>query len=487
MSRRTVFALFCLAGSLALGVAPSQAQNYRGMPPGWPNVSNGYYAANQPYGFTQPQTVARPIIPVVPVTAAYANPTYYGAYSAGYRGTVAQANYGGQQVVQYAPQQSYAVAPAGSAYAGGEAATYYGQPARVNYMPPQVSYRPAYAQVPVYAYRPVTTYYAGSMQQSTCQQPVAPVTSCQPTTSPCGGFLSWLNPFNHRWFKHNWFGHGGCGSAPPTTAYCGQTVAPTTAYCGQTYAAPTVAACGATTSSCGQPYYPAPTNVIPVVPGAPTIITPAPQPSIRSPIIGTPTVPPPATRFPSGTVVPGAGVPADSRPSLGPGGSFPTGPTTVTPGAGGSFGSGTNYAPETDPYTGSDGSFSTSGASASRTTRRKVAEPMTSADGVIRAPGSTNQLAPGVQAIPDPDAQQPRTNDRAPQLLDPRDKMATRRVDSRWAVVPAVWPEQNRAASPYSQPVAQSDPTPRGYQPVSRFEPATADAAYDDSGWRSGR
>jgi hypothetical protein len=354
----------------------------------------------------------------------------------------------------------------------------------------------------VYAYRPVTTYYAGSMQQSSCQQPVAPVTSCQPTTSRCGSFLSWLNPFNHRWLKHNWFGHGGCGSAPPpTTAYCGQTYAPTTAYCGQTYAAPTIAACGATTSGCGQPYYPAPTNVIPLVPGTPTIITPGQQPAIRSPIIGTPTITPPPTRFPSG------GIPADSRPSLGPGtiitpapgsGSFPTGSSSTIPGStpsatfgtppvGGSFDSGTNYAPATDPYTGQNGSFSTSEASATRA-RREMTDPMTRADGLIRAPGSASKLAPGVQAIPDPDAQQPRANDRAPQLLAPRDKMATRRVDSRWAVVPAVWPEPRLANSPYTQPVAQSDATPRGYQPVSRFEPAAAaDAAYDDSGWRSGR
>lgn len=516
MLRRAVPFTLVMASLLVVGVAPSQAQNYRGMSPGWPNHSNGYYAAYQPYGFTQPQIVARPMIPVVPVTAAYANPAYYGAYSAGYRGTVAPVNYGGQQTYaqqptatyyappaaqyapQYAPQQSYAVSPAGSSYAGGEAATYYGQPTRVNYVPPQVSYRPAYAQVPVYAYRPVTTYYAGSMQQTTCQQPVAPVTSCQPTTSRCGGLLSWLNPFNHRWLKHNWFGGGGCGSPPPTTAYCGQPVAPTTAYCGQTYAAPTVAACGATTSGCGQPYYPAPANVIPLVPSTPgTIITPA-QPSIRSPIIGTPTVPSPPTRFPS------TGVPADSPPSLGPGtiitpapgsGSFPTGSGSTTPGStpggsfgtGGSFGSGTNYAPATDPYTGSSGSFSTSGASATRSTRREMTEPTASSDGVIRAPASAPKLPPGVQTIPDPDAKTPRANDRAPQLLDPRDKMATRRVDSRWAVVPAVWPEKSSATSPYTQPLAQSDATPRGYQPVSRFEPAAADAAYDDSGWRSGR
>jgi hypothetical protein len=522
--------LVSLASLLALGATPAQAQSgaYRGMPAGWPAYSNGYYAAYQPYGAAQPYTTARPVIPVVPVTAAYANPAYFGAYSGGYRG-VQPAGYGApvnvtqyapqavQYAPQYAPQQSYAVAPGGSAYAGSEAATFYGQPAAVNYVPPRFSYRPAYAQVPVYAYRPVTTYYAGSMQ-STCQQPLPPATTCQPTTTSCGGsWCSWLNPFNHRWFKHNWFGHGGgCGSAP-TTAYCGQYAAPTTAYCGQaacgqTYV-PTVAACGAT-SGCGQPYYPAPTNVIPAIPAQPpTIITPG-APSIRSPIIGTPTVPAPPTRIPGATTVPGSSFPTDPaniRPSLTtpgttvtpgtiitpgttttPGSSFGTpGSSFGTPAPGGSFGtpSGTNYTPAVDPYIQGSGSFSTNGASASRANRANV--------GTGRETRPTNTiseptLAPGVRIIPGPEAAAPKANSRAPQLIDPRDKSASRPM-SKWAVVPAVWPVKpsNLGKSPYA--VAAGEPTARDYPPVSRFEPtqaaaATQDAAaYDDGGWQSAR
>jgi hypothetical protein len=103
-------------------------------------------------------------------------------------------------------------------------------------------------------------------------------------------------------------------------------------------------------------------------------------------------------------------------------------------------------------------------------------------------------LAPGVQTVPDPEASQtPRPINRAPQLLDPRDKTAQmnqpRRGDQRWAVVPAVWPK------PESTPTAASVESPyRVYQersysdsPRASVKPAVNPADYDDSGWTSSR
>src|SRR5258707_15013376 len=73
---------------------PASGGDYRGMTAGWPTYANGYYAANYPanYGAGPAYYVARPVTTVAyagqqpggtlyaPVRAAYANPTYFGAY-----------------------------------------------------------------------------------------------------------------------------------------------------------------------------------------------------------------------------------------------------------------------------------------------------------------------------------------------------------------------------------------------------------------------
>lgn len=496
-SCRTSVVLVWSAGLLVALAAQPAAGQYRGAPAGWPQNAGGYYASYPVSGNGQPYFVARPVMPAqrpaaiayVPVNAAYANPNYFGAYAttrAAYQPQVATTAYSGGAAaayypqaatgVNYAPSSGYAISPAGSSYAGSEAATYLGQPTAVNYMPPRVTYRPAYAATPVYAYQPVVAYQVGA-QPTTCGQPVA----VQPVATGCGaakscrrGFLSFLNPFN-------WFRRKGCGAAP-TTAYCGTA---TNCY--------SVAQCGAT-SGCGQPYYPTqPTTIIPTVP-APAITTP----SIRSPILGTPTVPPPPTRTGPSTFVP-----ADSAPSLSPGTIIR--PGTTTPGSGGSFTpsggfgtppagtsggsfpSGSNYAPEEDPYA----APSISGANY----RSNKSSPST-----IREPGANEttqrQLAPSVQPVPDPDAREHRDSSpsRAPQLLDPRDKSASARFN-RWAVVPAVWPTKTaggrlatysrQESSPYLSPQVANEPT-HAYEPVKHFVPAV-EATYDDGGWSSGR
>jgi hypothetical protein len=544
MLRRAV-CWFCL-----LTAIDASAADYRGMAPGWPGYANGYYAAYYPqnHGAGPSYYVARPVVAAayggnpataaayMPVTTAYANPTYFAAYGASpnqLRAPAANTAYyaGGQPMVayyppttaNYAPAHSYAVSPAGAMASGAEAATYYGQPYRTNYVPPRFAYRTNYATVPVYMYRPVTAYQPATGQPVTCLQATT-TSECQPRRTH--SWFAWLNPFN--WFHHDRCGSGGCGPAPvPTTAYCGP-------------------------APCGQPYYPTtPTTVIPTVPITPSVTAPsttivAPPtnviPTYPGSTIGVPRVPPPPTRtFPGatapGTTFPSTGVPADTRPSLTPpagtstGGAvtipgidrtFPPGtivtplPSDTTPGStqpgatqpgstspgsfptnpsSGGFGSG--YAPGSDPYRGSS-----LGSSYQRSSARRPSEPSRPAadDGVIRAPDLGPALPPNVTTVPDVDAvQPPPPSNAAPPLIDSRDKLAAA-VNSRWAVVPAVWPKtahlarqavertlvETKAFEPSSEPIQFEQP--RMQSPYAAAAAAAAHAAqYDDGGWTSGR
>jgi hypothetical protein len=444
-------------------------------------------------------------------TTAYYAPQAYSQQAYGQQAYAQQA-YAGQApavayyaptTAQYAPGSAYSVTPAGGMSAGAEAYAGYGQSAPVNYTPPRFVYRTVNAQVPVYAWRPVTVYQPVTGQAVTCLQPAAPATQCQTQRR------RW---FSHSWFSHSWFGgsrsscgSGGCGTAPapapaPTTAMC------TTGYCGST--------CGTT------PYYNTqPTVILPTAPApGTTIVTPI-TPGATLPTTGAPTttfpgsslpggssISPPPTRFPNsgGVIIPSS--PADSRPSLTPPptGSFQTNPglppgATVTPitpggtGGTGSFGTGTNYPPASDPYTPSSSS------------RPSVRQPATDSDRTTSTRSAASEgpeLHPQVRANPDPDAvAPPQPINRAPQLLDPRDKTAQRSA-SRWGVVPAVWPTRpapvqtaGLSQSPYhsaagSDSVANAN-TGRVTQErslrTSESTRQTPAAAYDASGWESAR
>lgn len=495
--------MLCRLLSAALGIAlatgAASAADYRGMAPGWPTYANGGYANYAPAGYAAPggYYAARP------VTVAYANPNYLAAYGnarAAYRPTVAAAGYYQQPAAayyppqtayyaphagqyapqaaqyapttaQYAPSYSYAISPAGGSSAGSEAAAYYGQPTQLNYVPPQFSYRTNYAPVPVYAWRPVTAYDPVVGQQTTCLQPQT-TSTCQPQRSR--NWFSWLNP-------HNWFNRrqGSCGSPPPQTSYC------TTNYC---------------QPQCGtaQPYYPTqPNTIIQGVPAAsqppinlaPTYIPPA-----------SPRIPSPPTRVQPGTtiispadsnprIIPGqpSGIPLTPTPGSGfpsttPGSGFPS---TTPPASGGSFGT---YPPSVDPYQGSQTappSTTIMGSGYRAPTSPKAVAPRTTtttSDGpVIRAPELNSTVPPSVQTVPDLDAKQPVAPiNRAPQLLSPRDKTATR-GDERWAVVPAVWP--SKPVSKVHSQVVQTKLT----QPTPPAPAAPQANRYDDSGWSSGR
>jgi hypothetical protein len=443
------------------------------MPAGWPQQGGGYMAyypsGNGNAGYGAPAYyVARPTV------AAYANPGYFAAYGSApnyAQRPVMAASYGGPTMAyypptmsQYAPQQyapqlyapqqyampqyappqyappqyappqyappqyaplnAYRVSPAGGSSAGAEAYTGYGHPTTVNYVPPRFVYRTAYAPVPVYMYRPVTAYDPVTAQPVTCLQPS--------TASTC-------MPQRHRWFSHSWFSwwkHGGCGAAPAPVAM------PTTAYCGQ--------------QPCGQPYYPTQPGVI--IPTVPAPGTTAP-PVIISPIPAGPTVPPPGTRFPGGTFSPADVPPSLTTPRtpLSPPATVPGIPRATTPGTP-SF----PVDPATVPF-----------------------NPSGFTPGPVLRPPTTDAapaLHPSIQPVPDPAAKEPaRPINRAPQLLDPRDKTATR-GDSRWAVVPAVWPKPALPAS------VAADASPyRVYHERSLTTPATSAAEYDDSGWTSAR
>ena len=463
--------LIALAAAVALPHA-AHAQ-YRGMPAGWPQQAGGtmaYYPSGNASAYGQPAYfVARPTV------AAYANPGYFGAYAsapnyaqrpvtAAYYGApttayyamgaaqyaqpqYAQPQYAQPQYAQpqYAPLNAYRVTPAGGSSAGAEAYAGYGQPAAVNYVPPRFVYRTAYAPVPVYMYRPTTVYDPVTAQPVTCLQPT--------TTSTC-------MPQRHRWFSHGWFswlrhgwcGQGSCGAAPVTV--------PTTAYCNP---------------PCGQPYYPAQPNVI--IPTVPAPGSTAP-PVIISPIPAGPTVPPPGTRFPSGAAVSPADVPpslTSPRTPLGPpatvpGSAIPRNPVPGSP----SF----PVDPSPSPFTPGSTAPSGSGFGGGGTF---PAGANYSPGPVLRPPTAeaSPTLHPSIQPVPDPAVNQPaRPVNRAPQLLDPRDKTATP-GDRRWAVVPAVWPKQALRASEQSPY--------RVYQERSLNTPAANSSEYDDTGWTSAR
>jgi hypothetical protein len=110
---------------------------------------------------------------------------------------------------------------------------------------------------------------------------------------------------------------------------------------------------------------------------------------------------------------------------------------------------------------------------------------------VIRAPDLGPALPPSVETVPDLDAPQtPRPVNSAPQLLDPRDKTATR--DSRWAVVPAQWPKKELAPRQLSErPVVVTkayesrNVVATAASPYNSSQPNPAD--YDDRGWKSAK
>jgi hypothetical protein len=192
-------------------------------------------------------------------------------------------------------------------------------------------------------------------------------------------------------------------------------------------------------------------------------------------------VPPPGTRFPGGTFTPADAPPSltPSRGSLGtplpgttiPGTSIPRNTSPASP----SFPVDPN---PTVPFNPSGAVPSGSGLGSSTFPAGANYSP-----GPVLRPPTTDAnraLHPSIQPVPDPNAtQSPRPINRAPQLLDPRDKTATP-GDRRWAVVPAVWPKPVTAA-------AESSPY-RVYRERSLNTPAAASSAeYDDSGWTSAR
>lgn len=539
-----------IATALVAGVASPATAQYRGMATGWPQQTGGnyavYYPGNNPSG--PAYYVARPVSygnptggygytagyapagyapagyapapgygQAVPTTAAYANPSYMAAYGAApmqaqqpryaYYG-VAPVGYGAPVTAGYAPLQSYRVSPAGGSSAGAEAYTNYGQPTTVNYVPPRFVYRTTYAQVPVYMWRPVTVLQPGTTQPVTCLQPTT-TTQCQTQ--------------RRRWWSHSWFnwGHSSSGSGGCGTTTCGTAPVATANVCTTNYC---------TTQACGQqPYYPTQPGVI--IPTVPAPATTLPGGTIITPIPAGPagpTIPAPPTRFPTGSTF----VPADVAPSLRgappgttiitpapgtttvpgttlPGTSLPRTPTTVPPagsfqvdppatgvpsgsGFGGTgFPMGNNAAPSADTLTGATSPVNSATSSVTPVPRYRIEAtgPTLKPPAANTAPITAPTLHPSIQPVPDPAAGQPtRPVNRAPQLLDPRDKTA-HAGDNRWAVVPAVWPSPNRTlAVPAVQ--AERSPYRRAVEERSLTTPAqpAVDASqYDDAGWASSR
>jgi|GEM_PF-3082167 len=531
---RTLFITLVTMSPLVAG-----ANEYRGMPAGWPAsnvgvpavpVTAGYAPAAAPagYGFYQANrpSYAAPSAyyasrPVESATTAYYStlPNQAPSYS--------QVNYT-QPVTAYYSPPGYAATPMITAYSPGVAAgmspvygispqpgtmlqqqrSYYGSAGALNFAPPAVpvTYRAYYAPAAgaVTLYRPVTVYQPATGQPVTCLQPVAPAyqtcgtASCAPagcgTSGGCGssgcgwGLFSWLC---------NRCNSSGCGTT------CG------TAGCAPSGCAP--AGCGQ------QPYYPVPVNTIPVVPSTTIPVVPAPV-TTTPPLIGAPRVPPPPTR------ILGPGGAADTPPSLAPGG-LPS--TTVTPVPGPTYSApgttipGTTTPIPSSPYTpvppGSTPAteyYPPAPGTESRFESNRFAPPTVngnsnSSNNTLRFSPPANSAPNGVKVVPDPDASLFKPTNQAPPLLNPRDRSA--RLTNPWAVVPAVWPSKQQAVARTPQHnvpnfgqnsspnkaggrVSQATRSNASRQLNERtdFAPTSAfvrqvDESLDDSGWSSGR
>ena len=174
-----------------------------------------------------------------------------------------------------------------------------------------------------------------------------------------------------------------------------------------------------------------------------------------------------------------------------PAGSFQVQPGAPVPGftpTPGAFGTGTNYPPAADPYNGPTSPVQAPPAStgpALNGQNEQSSGPSHSVFGsgyksnVIRAPELGPAMPPNVTTVPDLNAQQhPRPVNRAPQLIDPRDKTAARGRDPRWGVVPAKWPAAE------TQSLQQAASHMASTRPMSA---KIATPVYDDSGWKSAR
>ncbi len=525
------------------------------MPAGYPNAQANY--APQPYQQApqyrptqyQPAQFQQVQYPPQYQAQAPAQAAYY-APPAGY----APAAYPQQQgftinVPQPRPTTAYRVT-----YPGGDGYTAYAPQvayrpvqSQVTYLRPVTVYDPITARQVVY-YAPCTgntCYQAPAVAQvpvSRCGQPAyATPAACGVAAAPacgapsgCGsqskGLFGGCKLFNCKLFN------GGLFNRNTNTCYSG-TCAP--AGCGPVACAP--AGCGVPytgiPAGCGgavaQPYYnPAPAATgIPVIsaPAAPITVAPTaprttiapynsvpgariPPPGTRAPgSLGPAPITSPATGFPGGvaqppaTFTPSPGAPADAAPSLNttPNPNFvPSGAGAGVPATTPNFSS--NYAPATSvpaygqPATGNGyGTAPYEGSSVpSRTLQGQGSYP-----GAVAPAAGTNDGTPAtrssVKPFADPDrSQEPKQDNAAPQLLDPRDRTA-RVQGAAWPVVPAKWPTRSSDTSSPSSTIMQPRQTSyreMSHRPVNSTMTAPADdmvpvatptAVVDDSGWTS--
>jgi hypothetical protein len=238
-----------------------------------------------------------------------------------------------------------------------------------------------------------------------------------------------------------------CTSCPVTT------LRPCTTYMWQarrvpTYTAfrPLVTACAAPVAAAYAPATcatcaPATTTFAPVVAPAPALgcsscgVAPAGTPYYTPSAVGAPNVAP-------RVVVPGTPTPADLQPSLAPTGVTPAAPTIR------------NFPAYNDPVVPVEDPA--------------VAIPLNSPARMQKKPAEDNRL----KFVPDPDAQPAGDEpNRAPRLLTPREKTATKSLRREWASTPIQWSGVRQASA--DVPVVK--------EPV-KAAPATD--VWDDTGWR---
>jgi hypothetical protein len=329
---------------------------------------------------------------------------------------------------------------------------------------PQTYYRTVWKQVPVTSYRPVVS--------------ADPVTGCPVTVmKPCTTY-QWQATRQRQGFFRRLFNRL-CPSRDPVPV-----AAATPSYCVPTTCVPTtIDGCSVAPPTTMAPA-PAPMQAAPAPAGTPA---PAPAPYYeRGPAPRTaPGVPGPAPAPGSPPATPGGTAPADQRPRLEPGDLSNTRSSSRAP----LTGDGMVRIPWRRNQGGVEQTPERSGAS-----RR----------GPAASEAGKRQLRP----VPDPDAPDTHPSLEAPQLLNPRDRVARHTAVSPGSRTPIIWPavarrtmterqdqrpdRRYRQLSGASLPLGADSANNSTISPPRRTGRSTVEptqqparSQWDDSGWRS--
>jgi hypothetical protein len=297
--------------------------------------------------------------------------------------------------------------------------------------PDALVYRTSWKKIPVTSYRPVLS--------------IDPVTGCPVTVmKPCETY-TWQAERARCGFFDRLFGR--CD--PPATQV--QRCVPTPC------SMPTEYVMGGVTSGCCGPAMSSatPTLAAPTpmaapyyAPGPPSVLTVPPGSTSPAPMLAPQGMPPATGGVPLGPQPPAA---ADTRPTLKPAEVTPESPAGREP-----------------PRAGLPWNSPPANPANPAASNVPDMQPMPSLGPPIVNPESTR-----LNPVPDPDATPvtPAEQANPPQLLNPRDQVASSRTQQPWAYTVATWPASHRTSTDRTPPV----------------QPRRDPRAWDESGWQSVR